>query len=179
MSSQQGGAPVSGVSPAEEPVEAAMDASSETAEAARGGSDTAADGTVAQNGAGGSSPERDVRTEEETADAEILAAGGTILGQVHVAGLADRSRVRRAPRYKRFAVLGGLLGVLVAAIATPFASYDSELAMMQGISPWTLFLVLAMVLVPLGGLVSCAVAMFSDRAARIPARAQKKGKGRR
>src|SRR5699024_12408548 len=92
-------------------------------------------------------------------DAQIAAAGGRVLGEAEIAAVVDQARVRRAPRYTRFAVLAGLLGVLVAAVAPPFASYDSELATMQGVSPGTLGLVLLSVLVPLGILVSCAVAM--------------------
>ena len=106
-------------------------------------------------------------------EAEIHAAGGTVVGESEIAGLADRSRVRRAPRYKRFAVLGGLLGVVVAAVATPFADFQQEL------SPWGLFLLLVTILVPLLILVSCAVAMLTDRAARVPPRQQRNRRPRR
>lgn len=112
-------------------------------------------------------------------DAEIRAAGGTVVGESEIAGRADRSRVRRAPRYKRFAVLGGLVGVLIAAVATPFATYDPARTELAGVSPWGLFLLLVTILVPFLILVSCAVAMFTDRAARVPARQTRKRKGHR
>jgi len=164
MSSQQGGAASSGTSPAEDIVEP-----DSVSDAVSDDSDAVSDTTVP------SQPPTAADEEEPTrSDAQISAAGGRILGEAEIAAVVDRSRVRRAPRYKRFAVLGGLLGVLVAAIATPLASYDSELAMMQGVSPGTLFLVLLGVLVPLGILVSCAVAMIGDRAARVPERAKRK-----
>jgi len=160
MSSQQGGTTSSGTSPAEDIVEPDSDAVSDTA-------------APAQPPAG---PVEEENDDSARSDAQIAAAGGRVLGEAEIAAVVDRSRVRRAPRYKRFAVLGGLLGVLLAAIATPFANYDSELAMMQAVSPGTLFLVLLSVLVPLGILVSCAVAMISDRAARVPERAKRERK---
>lgn len=106
-------------------------------------------------------------------EAEIRAAGGTVVGESEIAGLADRSRVRRAPRYKRFAILGGLLGVVFAAMATPFADFQQEL------SPWGLFLLLVTILVPFLILVSCAVAVLTDRAARVPPRQQRNRRARR
>lgn len=106
-------------------------------------------------------------------EAEIRAAGGTVLGESEIAGLVDPSRVRRAPRYKRFAVLGGLVGLFLAAVATPFAQFQDQL------SPWGLFLLLTTILVPFLILVSCAVAMFTDRAARVPPRKKRKKAARR
>ncbi|WP_277051242.1 hypothetical protein [Ruania albidiflava] len=153
MSSEQGRVPASGPSPAEDAVDPHLD-----------------DDRVA------AAQERTDGQDDAPSEAEITAAGGKVVGEAPIAAVVDPSRVRRAPRYKRFAVLGGLLGVLIAAIATPLANYDSEQAMMQGVGSGTLFLVLAGTLVPFGILVSCAVAMFSDRAARTPERAKKKRK---
>src|SRR5699024_8067983 len=97
---------------------------------------------------------------EAAHDAQISAAGGVVLGESELAGQADRSRVRRAPRYRRFAVLGGLLGLVVTAIVTPLAG-TSEL-----VDGGDIFLMLALTLVPVGILVTCGIAMLTDSAAR-------------
>ncbi len=180
MSSEQGGSAASGTSPAEHLVRphADGDAASggEAGAGAEHGAHGAEQGAGAVQGAGaGQGADGAVPGTEDASpsDEEIAAAGGRVVGEAEIGAVVDRTRVRRAPRYKRFAVLGGLLGLLIAAIATPFASYDSDQARMQGISAWTLFLVLASVLVPFGILVSCAVAMISDRAARLPARVKR------
>ncbi|WP_147918807.1 hypothetical protein [Ruania zhangjianzhongii] len=112
-------------------------------------------------------------------DGPILAAGGTVVGESEVTGLADRSRVRRAPRYKRFVVFGALVGLLVSAVAALLADYTPVAAEQSGVSPWGLFLLLVTILVPFLILVSCAVAMLTDRAARVPPRTKRTGKGRR
>ena len=83
-----------------------------------------------------------------------------MVGESELAGQADRSRVRRAPRYRRFGVLGGLLGLLVTAIVTPLAS-TSEL-----VDSSDIFFRLALFLVPLGVLVTCGIAVLTDSAAR-------------
>ena len=155
MSTQHGGAEASGASPAEptaatEPVEPAV------------GAETAEGAVETEPGSGAEPP-----SASDAYDAQIAAAGGSVLGESPIAAMADRTRVRRAPRYKRFAVLGGLLGALIAAIATPLASYDSSPAEVAPVSPTGLFVLLL------------TVAMFSDRAARVPPRTKRTKKARR
>lgn len=97
---------------------------------------------------------------EAAREARITAAGGVVVGESALAARADPSRVRRAPRYRRFAVLGGLLGLVIAAFITPLASTS------EGVDTSDIFWILALILIPFGILVTCAVAMFTDRAAR-------------
>src|SRR5690625_1571770 len=91
MSSQQGGTTSSGTSPAEDIVEPDSDAVSDTA-------------APAQPPAG---PVEEENDDSARSDAQIAAAGGRVLGEAEIAAVVDRSRVRRAPRYKRFAVQVG------------------------------------------------------------------------
>ena len=164
MSTQHGGGENSGASPAEPTV-----VEPDPAAAAAVGADERAGDAAGVDDAGDSAETAGVEPDEAAEpDAGIRAAGGTVIGESEIAGLADRSRVRRAPRYKRFAVLGALVGLLLAAVATPFAQFGESL------SPWGLFLLLVTILVPFLILVSCAVAMFSDRAARVPPRQPRK-----
>lgn len=171
MSIKHGGGVDSGASPAEpaaaKPDRAESDPAGQSADGDSGA------GTDPEDGSGvGANPETGAGGVPDSEE-EIRAAGGTVVGESEIAGRADRSRVRRAPRYKRFAILGGLLGVLVAAVATPFADFGQEL------SPWGLFLLLVTILVPLLILVSCTVAMLTDRAARVPPRQKRKRGARR
>ncbi len=90
----------------------------------------------------------------------LEAAGGEPGEERRIADAVDRSQVRRAPRYRNFAVLGGLLGVLIAAIATPFAD-ETEYLGHGG-----LFLVVALTLAPVGILLACLLALLLDRRSR-------------
>ncbi|QOR70216.1 hypothetical protein IM660_16630 [Ruania alkalisoli] len=90
----------------------------------------------------------------------LQAAGGEPGEERRIADAVDRSQVRRAPRYRNFAVLGGLLGVLIAAIATPFAD-ETEFLGHGG-----LFLVVALTLAPVGILLACLLALLLDRRSR-------------
>src|SRR5699024_8652316 len=112
-----------------------------------------------QSAADGECAQRPVRG-EPAHEGQINAAGGVLVGVAEIAGRADRSRVRRAPRYRRFGVLGGLLGLLVTAIVTPLAS-TSEL-----VDSSDIFFRIALFLVPLGVLVTCGIAVLTDSAAR-------------
>lgn len=103
---------------------------------------------------------------EDAHEARITAAGGVVVGEAGLADQVDPSKVRRAPRYRRFAVFGGLLGLIVAVFVTPFASTDELVGSSE------IFLVLALIMVPLGILLTCAIAMFSDRASRKRRRGQ-------
>lgn len=98
-----------------------------------------------------------------------VAAGGVVLGESPVVGHADPSRLRRAPKYKRFVLLGVIVGVLIAAIAAGFAIETEYL------DRWGLFLLLTTILVPVMILVSCAVAVFTDRGARVSSRTRARG----
>src|SRR5690625_3921683 len=121
MSTQQGGGEDSGASPVD-PAVAAPDAVAadavepDTVERATVEADPAARaedhvpsaGPDPEEADGAGSDADEVPSAGLGRDAEIVAAGGAVVGESEVAGHADRSRVRRAPRYKRFAVLGGL-----------------------------------------------------------------------
>ncbi len=77
----------------------------------------------------------------------------------------DRARVRRAPRYGRFATVGGLLGVVAAFLLVPFAQFD-DLGVPWHLDPWGLALVMSVILVPLGILMGCVLALVADRRSR-------------
>ncbi|UFU02634.1 hypothetical protein LQF12_14275 [Ruania suaedae] len=93
-------------------------------------------------------------------DDPVRAAGGETGEERRIVESLDRSRVRRAPRYRNFAVLGGLIGVVLAAIVTPFA--DST----QYLGHGGLFVVVALTLAPVGILLACLTALLLDRRAR-------------
>lgn len=71
--------------------------------------------------------------------------------------------VRHAPRYGRFATVGGLLGLAVAFLLTPFARYDEPGMVMD---PWGFGLLLGAILTPIGILVGCILALVADRRSR-------------
>lgn len=73
------------------------------------------------------------------------------------------SAVRHAPRYGRFATVGGLLGLAIAFMLTPFATYDEPGMVLD---PWGLGLLLAAILTPIGILVACMIALVADRRSR-------------
>jgi hypothetical protein len=75
----------------------------------------------------------------------------------------DPRRVRHAPRYGRFATVGGLTGLALAFLLTPFASFD-EPGMVMG--PWGFGLLMAGILIPVGILVACMIALVADRRSR-------------
>ncbi|UFU05992.1 hypothetical protein [Ruania halotolerans] len=100
-----------------------------------------------------------VADQDQAAD-PVRAAGGAMGDEVHLADALDRSRVRRAPRYRGFAVAGGLLGLILAAVFTPFAA-ETEYLDHGG-----LFVLLTALLVPVGILMACIVAALLDRRSR-------------
>jgi len=75
----------------------------------------------------------------------------------------DPRQVRHAPRYGRFATVGGLTGLALAFLLTPFASFD-EPGMVMG--PWGFGLLMAGILIPVGILVACVIALVADRRSR-------------
>ncbi len=77
----------------------------------------------------------------------------------------DRTRVRRAPRYGRFALVGGVLGIVVAFLLTPLARFEN-LDVPWHFDPWGLALVMAAILAPVGILLGCVVALVADRRSR-------------
>lgn len=77
----------------------------------------------------------------------------------------DPAKVRHAPRFSRFAIVGGLAGVALGFLLTPFARYEN-LNVSWHLDPWGLGLVLAATLAPVGVLVGCAIALVSDRRSR-------------
>jgi hypothetical protein len=71
--------------------------------------------------------------------------------------------VRRAPVYRRFFVVGALLGAVVSVVTSAFgdfASSDQVRALLP--MPWGLMIFLA----PFGGLLGVVLALVSDRRAR-------------
>lgn len=77
--------------------------------------------------------------------------------------VVDAKQVRRAPRYGRFATVGGLLGVVAGFVSAPFASYD-EPGMVMDV--WGLALLLAAILAPVGILLGLLLALLADRRSR-------------
>lgn len=77
----------------------------------------------------------------------------------------DPERVRHAPRFGRFALVGGLLGLVAGFMLAPFARYEN-LNVPWHFDPWGLALVLAAMLIPVGILLGCVVALVSDRRSR-------------
>ena len=74
--------------------------------------------------------------------------------------VADASRRRRAPRYGRFAVVGFLLGAVIAAVLTQFPQGDTPLAQYD---PRDVFLILLLGLGTVGVLAGLTWALISDR----------------
>ena len=71
--------------------------------------------------------------------------------------------VRHAPRYGRFATIGGLLGLALGFMLTPFARYDEPGMVLD---PWGFGLLLAAILTPIGILIGCILALVADRRSR-------------
>ena len=63
--------------------------------------------------------------------------------------------VRRSPRYLRFLVTGGLVGVLVAAVLALLRSGQVE-------EPWVLFLYLSILFAAIGGLLGGLIAVVLE-----------------
>jgi hypothetical protein len=77
----------------------------------------------------------------------------------------DPTKVRHAPRFGRFATVGGIAGMALGFLLTPFASYEN-LNVAWHFDPWGLGLVMAAILTPIGVLVGCVIALVSDRRSR-------------
>ena len=75
----------------------------------------------------------------------------------------DPRLVRHAPRYGRFATVGGLTGLALAFLLTPFASFDEP---GMALDPWGFGLLMAGILIPVGILVACVIALVADRRSR-------------
>lgn len=71
--------------------------------------------------------------------------------------------VRHAPRYGRFATIGGLLGLALGFLLTPFARYDEPGMVLD---PWGFGLLLAAILTPIGIFIGCILALVADRRSR-------------
>lgn len=80
----------------------------------------------------------------------------------------DPTRVRKAPRFGRFAVIGGLVGLLVALFQTRVATPESiaEASGPWASNAWGFFWLMAAIFVPIGVLVMCGVALLADRRSR-------------
>lgn len=80
----------------------------------------------------------------------------------------DRTKVRKAPRFGRFAVVGGLLGLLVAVIQSQLAqpAVIAEAGGPWASNEWGFFWLMAAIFVPIGVLVMCGVALLADRRSR-------------
>lgn len=77
----------------------------------------------------------------------------------------DRSKIRKAPRYGRFATIGVLLGLL-AALAQSLAASPEAIAQAGGpwaSNAWGFFWLMSAVFVPIGVLAMCALALLLDR----------------
>jgi hypothetical protein len=77
-----------------------------------------------------------------------------------LAAIADRSRVRRAPRFGRFAGFGIALGIIIA-FALSRLGEPTEYLDRGG-----MFIVLMALLAPFGALVACLIAVLLDRTSK-------------
>lgn len=77
--------------------------------------------------------------------------------------LVRRGSVRRSPLYRRFFVVGALLGAVVAIIASGFGNFEASDQVRTVLPmPWGLVIFLG----PLGGMIGVVIALVSDRRAR-------------
>ncbi|MFV0252511.1 MAG: hypothetical protein ACK5H2_04170 [Beutenbergiaceae bacterium] len=146
---QPGSEPLGSGGPAEDEAEAAGNPD-EADGAPDADPDTADEGSAA--GMNAETAEDGAETDEGSAD-PLEAA------EIEI----DRQAIRRAPRFGRFAFLGGLLGFVAGFAASPFARYDQPGA---ALDPWGLGLLLALILAPVGILLGCLVALMLDRRSR-------------
>ncbi|WP_163543623.1 hypothetical protein [Occultella kanbiaonis] len=77
-----------------------------------------------------------------------------------LAAIADRSRVRRAPRFGRFAGFGVALGIIIA-FALSRLGEPTEYLDRGG-----MFILLMAMLAPFGALVACLIAVLLDRTSK-------------
>ncbi|CAM3348882.1 hypothetical protein OCAE111667_04970 [Occultella aeris] len=77
-----------------------------------------------------------------------------------LAAIADRSRVRRAPRFGRFAGFGIALGIIIA-FALSRLGEPTEYLDRGG-----MFILLMAMLAPFGALVACLIAVLLDRTSK-------------
>lgn len=107
--------------------------------------------------------EPDMETEGSTLEHEQEDELDDPLDRPEIA--VDPTRVRHAPRFGRFATVGGIAGLALGFLLTPFASYEN-LNVAWHLDPWGLGLVMAAILTPIGVLVGCVIALVSDRRSR-------------
>ncbi|MBZ2198229.1 hypothetical protein [Occultella gossypii] len=77
-----------------------------------------------------------------------------------LAAIADRSRVRRAPRFGRFVGFGIVLGIIIAFALSRFGEPTEYL------DRGGMFIVLMAMLAPFGALVACLIAVLLDRTSK-------------
>lgn len=80
----------------------------------------------------------------------------------------DPSRIRRAPRFGRFVLVGILLGLLVALVQTKLATPESiaEAGGPWASNAWGFFWLMSAIFVPIAALLMCGLALFIDRRSR-------------
>lgn len=96
--------------------------------------------------------------EIEPAETDALPPGAVeVVERARVAAVADPARVRRAPRFGRFAFAGVVLGAIIAFALAAFGTENPVL------DTGGLFLLLWIFLGSLGALVFCGLAVWLDR----------------
>lgn len=82
--------------------------------------------------------------------------------------VVDRGQVRKAPRFGRFATIGGLIGLLVALLQAWVATPEviAEAGGPWASNGWGFFWLMTAIFVPIGVLVMCGVALLADRRSR-------------
>lgn len=133
-----------------------------TAASADGGTPEAADADAAEPATAKAPPEGspsgDGLPEGATAGQAVTAA--------EAIALADPQRVRRAPRYGRFAMTGVVLGIVVCSIVVLIFAEPNEYRSLPGV-----FLLISAVTLPIFALLGCLLAVLLDR--------RRSGSGRR
>ncbi|MFV0427744.1 MAG: hypothetical protein ACK5KU_12025 [Beutenbergiaceae bacterium] len=107
-----------------------------------------------------SSPESDESAQEPEAAADNVDTDRRPDRSATEEIAVDPSRVRRAPRFARFAMLGGLLGFITGFAASPLARYDIPGV---ALSVTGLGLLLAATFAPIGVLAGCILALLLER----------------
>lgn len=80
----------------------------------------------------------------------------------------DPTRVRRAPRFGRFVLVGVLLGLLVAFVQTRLASPEAiaDAGGPWASNTWGFFWLMSAIFVPLAVLLMCGIALLLERRSR-------------